>query len=128
MDESGKKIKKDLSPEQYYVLMEKGTEPPFSGKYYKHKESGTYVCAACGEELFTSESKYDSGCGWPSFYKPVAEEAVDEHKDTSHGMIRTEITCSNCGGHLGHVFPDGPQPTGLRYCINSLSMDFKKDE
>ena len=89
---------------------------------------GTYVCAGCGNELFTSESKYDSGCGWPSFYEPLSEEKVGENEDRSHGMVRTEIVCNNCGGHLGHVFPDGPKPTGLRYCVNSASLDFKKKD
>jgi peptide-methionine (R)-S-oxide reductase len=126
MKKSDKEWKKELSPEQYYILREKGTEPPFSGKLYHNKEDGIYHCAACGSALFKSDTKYDSGSGWPSFYEPVSKDAVIEHTDTSHGMIRTEITCGNCGGHLGHVFPDGPQPTGQRYCVNSLSLDFKK--
>ncbi len=118
--------KKVLSPEQYYVLRQKGTEAPFSGKFYKHSEKGTYVCAACGEELFKSDTKFDAGCGWPSFFEAIDSTKITYTRDTSHGMIRTEITCTKCGGHLGHVFDDGPQPTGLRYCVNSLSIDFKK--
>jgi peptide-methionine (R)-S-oxide reductase len=118
--------KKILNPEQYQVLREKGTEMPFSGKYYLHKEKGIYVCAACGAELFRSDTKFDDGCGWPSFSDVVDSTKVVYTKDTSHGMVRTEITCAKCGGHLGHVFDDGPAPTGLRYCINSVSIDFKK--
>jgi len=121
-----KKWKSELEPEQYNTLFEKGTERPFTGKYYHHKEDGTYLCAACGNALFDSDTKYESGSGWPSFYKPLKTEAVAEEKDISHGMVRTEIQCSNCGGHLGHVFPDGPNPTGMRYCINSSSLKFKK--
>ncbi|MGQ0828172.1 MAG: peptide-methionine (R)-S-oxide reductase MsrB [Bacteroidota bacterium] len=118
--------KKALSPEQYVVLREKGTEMPFSGKYYLHKEKGVYVCAGCGNELFKSDTKFDAGCGWPSFSDVLDSAKVVYTKDKSHGMIRTEITCSKCGGHLGHVFDDGPAPTGLRYCINSVSIEFKK--
>lgn len=118
--------KQVLSPEQYYVIRQKGTEAPFSGKFYKHTEKGTYVCAACGEELFKSDTKFDAGCGWPSFFEAIDSTKITYTRDTSHGMIRTEITCTKCGGHLGHVFDDGPQPTGLRYCVNSLSIDFKK--
>ena len=124
--QSDKEWKKELSPQQYYILREKGTEPPFSGELYTNKEDGSYLCAACGNELFKSDKKYESGSGWPSFYQPVSQDAINEESDNSHGMVRTEITCSNCGGHLGHVFPDGPKPTGLRYCINSISLDFKK--
>lgn len=120
--------RKELTPEQFHILREKGTERPFTGKYYHNKDDGTYLCAACGQKLFSSETKYDSGSGWPSFYKPMDTNAVKEDTDSSHGMTRTEVTCSNCGGHLGHVFPDGPNPTGLRYCINSASLDFKKKE
>ena len=117
-----------LSPEEYRVLREKGTEMAFTGKYYKHKEKGVYVCAACGNELFSSESKYDSGSGWPSYWQPISEEAVEFKKDASLGMERTEVLCGKCGSHLGHVFEDGPKPTGLRYCINSVSLDFEKDD
>ncbi len=122
-DEEWKKV---LSPEQFNVLREKGTEMPYSGKYYLHKEKGIYVCAACGAELFRSDTKFDAGCGWPSFSDVVDSSKVVYTKDKTHGMIRTEITCARCGGHLGHVFDDGPKPTGLRYCINSLSIEFKK--
>ncbi|MCB0284738.1 MAG: peptide-methionine (R)-S-oxide reductase MsrB [Calditrichae bacterium] len=123
---SEKDWKKELTAEQYHILREKGTERPFTGKYYHNKEDGTYLCAGCGQQLFSSEAKYDSGSGWPSFYKPMDNNFINEDMDKSHGMIRTEITCSNCGGHLGHVFPDGPNPTGLRYCVNSASLNFKK--
>ena len=124
-DEEWKEI---LTPVEFQILREKGTEYAFTGEYFKHKEKGTYVCAGCGNELFTSESKFDSGCGWPSFYEPLSNEKVGEAEDRSHGMVRTEIVCNNCGGHLGHVFPDGPKPTGLRYCVNSASLDFKKKD
>lgn len=117
--------KEELSPEEYYILREKGTERAFTGKYWNHKEKGIYNCRGCGEPLFLSDTKYDSGCGWPSFFQPAENEKITESMDKSHGMYRTEVTCSNCGGHLGHVFTDGPQPTGLRYCINSASIDFK---
>jgi peptide-methionine (R)-S-oxide reductase len=120
--------KKVLSPQQYEVLRQKGTEAPFSGKYYLHKEKGVYVCAACGAELFKSDTKFDAGCGWPSFSDVVDSSKVVYTKDMSHGMVRTEITCARCGSHLGHVFDDGPAPTGLRYCINSVSIDFKKPD
>lgn len=118
----------ELTPQQYQVLREAGTEPPFTGKYYKHKDKGVYLCAACGQELFSSDTKYESGSGWPSFYAPVSGEKVEESRDTSHGMIRTEVRCSRCGSHLGHVFEDGPRPTGQRYCINSVALDFKPEE
>jgi peptide-methionine (R)-S-oxide reductase len=112
----------ELTPEQYRVLREKGTEAPFSGEYDHVFEPGAYLCAGCGAELFGSDAKYDSGCGWPAFSAPASGEAVDEEVDTSHGMVRTEVTCASCGGHLGHVFPDGPRPTGLRDCINSAAI------
>lgn len=115
-----------LSPEQYHVLREKGTERAFTGKYDKHYGEGEYYCAGCGQKLFGSDAKYDSGCGWPAFTRPAGGEAVEEHRDTSHGMIRTEVLCSNCQGHLGHVFPDGPpEDGGMRYCINSAALDFE---
>ncbi len=120
--------KKTLTPEQYYVLREKGTERPFTGKYNLHFENGKYVCAACGYELFDSSNKFESHCGWPSFDKEIASGRIKEIVDTSHGMKRTEILCGRCGGHLGHVFNDGPTQTGLRYCVNSESLDFKKSE
>lgn len=120
--------RKILTPEQYYILRQKGTERPFSGKFYKHKDKGVYVCAACGYELFSSEQKFDSGCGWPSFFDEISKGRIKYGTDTSHGMLRTEIMCARCDGHLGHVFDDGPAPTGLRYCVNSVSIDFKKAE
>lgn len=118
--------KQQLSPEQYRILRQKGTEPAFSGALYHNEESGSYVCAGCRAPLFSSEAKYESGSGWPSFWAAVSPEAVATHEDTSYGMRRTEILCARCGGHLGHVFPDGPQPTGLRFCTNSGSLDFQK--
>src|ERR1035441_5257927 len=114
--------RKELTPEQYRVLREKGTERPYTGEYEGVTTPGVYKCAACGQELFLSDSKFDSGCGWPSFFQPATADNVDSHEDNSFGMRRAEVTCSLCGGHLGHVFPDGPRPTGLRYCINSVSL------
>ena len=115
-----------LDPEQYRILRQKGTEAPFSGEYDHVFEAGTYRCAGCGAELFTSDAKYDSGCGWPAFYEPADPDALEEETDTSYGMVRTEVMCASCGGHLGHVFPDGPDPSGLRYCINSAALDLEE--
>jgi peptide-methionine (R)-S-oxide reductase len=120
--------KSQLSDDEYRITREAGTEPAFTGKYYKLKDRGVYNCICCGEPLFTSNEKYDSGSGWPSFWKPKDDTALEEVRDTAHGMIRTEVRCPKCGAHLGHVFEDGPQPTGLRYCINSASLDFEDKE
>ena len=117
-----------LTPEQYAVLRQKGTERAFTGKYADHHAAGVYECAGCGAELFTSTTKFESGCGWPSFYESIDKSKVTEIVDDSHGMRRTEVVCAACGGHLGHVFPDGPKPTGLRYCINSASLGFRLRE
>ena len=116
--------KQELTPEQYHVLREKGTERPFTGKYWNAKDNGTYVCAACGNELFESGTKFDSGCGWPSFYD-AKPGSVKFHEDNTYGMRRVEVTCAQCGGHLGHIFDDGPNPTGQRYCINSVSVNLQ---
>ncbi|HEY1594604.1 MAG TPA: peptide-methionine (R)-S-oxide reductase MsrB [Thermoleophilaceae bacterium] len=115
--------REELTPEQYEVLRRKGTEPPFTGRYVHSKEDGMYRCAGCGAELFSSDTKFESGTGWPSFYEPTDKSNVELIDDSSHGMRRTEVVCASCGGHLGHVFPDGPQPTGQRYCMNSCSLE-----
>jgi len=120
--------RQQLTPEQYYITRQKGTERPFTGAYYHNKAKGTYNCVACGAELFSSEQKYDSGSGWPSFWQAANEGNVNLTEDRSHFMVRTEVTCGQCGAHLGHLFDDGPQPTGLRYCINSAALDFEKEE
>ena len=117
----------ELSPDAYRILRQKGTEAPFSGEFDHSFEPGTYRCAGCGAELFDSDAKYDSGCGWPAFSAPARENAVDEETDTTYGMVRTEVMCASCGGHLGHVFPDGPHPTGLRYCINSAALKLEEE-
>ncbi|ADD04591.1 peptide methionine sulfoxide reductase MsrB (R-form specific) [Natrialba magadii ATCC 43099] len=127
VDKTDAEWRAELDEEEYRILREAGTEAPFSGEYVDHKADGSYECAGCGAELFDGDTKYDSGCGWPSFYD-VDDDRIETRLDTSHGMQRTEVLCANCGGHLGHVFEDGPEPTGKRYCINSVALDFEDEE
>ena len=126
IEKTDEQWRRELTPEQYDVLRRKATEAPFTGEYDHVFEPGSYRCAGCGAELFASDAKYDSGCGWPAFTAPGGDEAVEEEVDVSHGMVRTEVLCASCGGHLGHVFPDGPGPTGLRYCINSAALKLEE--
>jgi peptide-methionine (R)-S-oxide reductase len=128
IQKSEQEWRQELSPEEYHVLREAGTEPAFTGAYWDAKQPGTYRCRACGQELFSSDTKYDSGTGWPSFFDPMDSDAVETRPDDSHFMRRTEVICSRCGSHLGHVFDDGPEPTGLRYCINSCSLDLEPEQ
>jgi len=123
IEKSDEQWRQELTPEQYEVLRHKGTEPPFTGRYVHSKEDGTYRCAGCGAELFSSDTKFESGTGWPSFYEPASNANIELVEDRSHGMVRTEVLCGTCGGHLGHLFPDGPAPTGQRYCMNSCALE-----
>jgi peptide-methionine (R)-S-oxide reductase len=127
VEKSETEWREELTPEQYEVLRRQGTEPPFSGKYWNVKDDGMYHCAGCGASLFSADTKFESGTGWPSFYEPATAEAVELETDSSHGMVRAEVRCASCGGHLGHVFDDGPNPTGLRYCMNSAALDLQPD-
>ena len=128
IEKSEQEWAKTLTPEQYRIVRQKGTEPPFTGRYVDEKAQGTYRCVACGEPLFSSDAKYDSRSGWPSFYQALDPAKIEEHEDVSHGMRRVEVTCARCGAHLGHLFPDGPQPTGMRYCVNSASLTLDTTE
>ena len=125
ISKSDEQWRNELTAEQFRILRQKGTERPFTGAYNDFKGEGRFTCAGCGAILFDAKTKFESGCGWPSFFAPASVEAIEEHRDTSHGMVRVEVTCANCGGHLGHVFPDGAAPTGERYCINSASLNLK---
>ncbi|MCH4248394.1 peptide-methionine (R)-S-oxide reductase MsrB [Acinetobacter populi] len=128
VNKTDREWQRELSPEEYRITRQKGTEPAFQGKYWNSKAEGTYYCRCCNTPLFSSETKYDSGSGWPSFYRPINNSNIDEHTDQTHGMVRTEITCHVCDAHLGHVFEDGPEPTGLRYCVNSASLKLNTAE